>query len=85
MLITHGVGDLLDGQIAAPQELGGPLQLLFDEKAAKAKTGLPLEQMLKMRFAQAEFDGQAVDVARPSGLNYVEYLSDTFLPPLVRR
>jgi len=85
MLVTDGVGDLLDGQIAAPQELGGTLQLLFDEKAAETKTGLLLEQVLKMRFAQAEFDGQTADVARPSGLNDVEYLPDALSPQLVRR
>ena len=85
MLITHCVGDLLDGHIAAQQELSGSLQLLFDQEAAEAKSGLPLEQMLKMRFAQIELSRQTVDGTRPSGFNYFEYLVDASLQQLVRR
>ena len=60
------------------------MQLLFDEKTAEAKTGLTLEQMLKMRFAQIELYGQTVHAAGPSRSDYLEYLADVSLE-FVRR
>src|SRR5262249_22384985 len=60
MLIANFAGDLLDPHVGALQQLGCPLQPLLDKEMAKTKTGLPLEQMLKMRLAYVEFTCETV-------------------------
>ncbi|HYS56684.1 MAG TPA: hypothetical protein VEM34_00905 [Burkholderiales bacterium] len=85
MLVTHCAGDLLDAHLAAFQQVGGYLQLLFGQQVTEAKTGLPLEQMLKMRLAQIELACQIANITGPSGSDYFEYLVDARLLQLMRR
>jgi len=58
---------------------------LFDDKVAKAKTRLPLEDMLKMRLAQVEFTGETTHATEPAGFYGFEDLADAFMLQLISR
>ena len=80
MLVANGASDLFDAQVRALEELGGSIKPVIDDCMAETKTGLLLEQMLKMRLAQVEFARKTLKATRLSRCNRLEQFADAFLP-----
>jgi len=70
MLVPNGIGNFLNAQVAARQEISGLLHSLLVEQVAEADARLLLEQMPKVRVAEIEFQRQFIDCAGRLGCDH---------------